>query len=359
MQAVLRNDGRDVLGYGPPAGHPPLRRFIAGEMRQRGMHVSEEEIVVTNGSQQAIDLIARALVDPGDGVLVENPTYLGAVQVFQSYGAEIDGIPVDSEGAMVSVVPDAIERRRPKLLYLMPNFQNPTSRTMSRSRRESLAAVLASGRVVVVEDDFGGELRYEGEDLPTLKSLDRGGCVVYLSTFGKKLLPGLRVGWLAAPQPLAERIAHLKKISDYSTSVLLQAALHEFCRRGELRRHLGQVVGHYRERRDAMLAALEDCFPRSAEWTRPEGGLVVWVTLPDGVGAEDVAAEASAQGVLVGCGDLFYLGRPRRENLRLAFSQASPVQIRDGVGILGQIINRKIAVQAGRKNPPEQPLPLI
>ncbi len=359
MQAVLKRDGRSVLGYGPPGGYPPLRALIARQMRQRGMEVAEEEIIVTNGSQQALDLLARALIDPGDQVCVEDPTYLGAVEVFQSYGADLSGIPMDEEGAVIGWVEAACDRRRTKLAYLMPDFQNPTSRTLSRGRREDLVALAGRRRLVLIEDDFDSEIRFEGDPLPTLKSLDRSGCVAYVSTFGKKLLPGLRVGWLAAPPPLAERCLRLKRISDYSTSVLLQAAVHEFCLRGSMRRHLANVVAAYGERRDAMLEAMSACFPPGVSWTRPEGGLTVWVTLPVGVDADGVAADAEARSVLVGRGDLFYLGAAPRGHLRLAFSQASPAQIRKGIEILGEVIRKRIAARPRSAAAEVPPLPII
>jgi len=342
MDGVLRRQGHRVLGYGPPGGYPPLRAMIAAQLRLKGIAVSEEEIVITSGSQQGIDLVARVLLDPGDTVLVENPTYTGAVQVFHAYGAQLSGVPVDEQGVIVPLLAEAVRRRRPKLIYLMPNFQNPTSETMTLARRQELIRVAAEGGLPILEDDFGGDLRFEGVDLPTLKALDASGSVIYVSTFAKKLLPGLRIGWVAAPREVAEQIVHLKKITDFSTSLILQAALHEFCLKGDLERHLDGVVGRYRERRDAMLAAMKRCFPREAGWTRPAGGLVIWVTLPNGVDAVEVAARAEERGVLVGRGDLFHVDGPTRQNLRLTFSQADIGAINRGIRILGDIIKEQI-----------------
>ena len=334
LDGVLRREGHKILGYGPPGGYPPLRQMIAKNLSARGMTISEEEIVITSGSQQGIDLVARALLDAGDVVAVENPTYTGAVQVFHSYGAELMGVPVDEEGVIVPRLAEAIDRRRPKLVYLMPNFQNPTSETMSLARRRALIDLAVSRGLVILEDDFGGDLRFEGADLPSLKALDQRGQVVYLSTFAKKLLPGLRIGWIAAPRELAQRLVHLKKITDYSTSLLLQVALHEFCRHGDLDRHLLHVVEKYRERRDAMLAAMKRSFPAEAVWSRPKGGLVVWVTLPPGVDADEVADDAQSRGILVGRGDLFHVDGGTRQNLRLTFSQAAPREIHRGIRVL-------------------------
>lgn len=357
---VLSEQGHEILGYSPPGGHAPLRRMIAEDLRRQGMDVVEEEIVITSGSQQGIDLVARALLNPGDLVMVEEPTYTGAAQVFHSYGAELAGVPVDEDGAAVHLLEQAVAVQRPKLIYLMPNFQNPTSRTMSLARRRALIDLAASRGLAVLEDDFGGDLRFEGAELPSLKAMDPGGSVIYLSTFAKKLLPGLRVGWLAAPRDLAERLVGLKRITDYGTSPLLQAALLRFCERGDLDRHLSHVVAKYRERRDAMLQAMSRWFPKRTSWTRPQGGLLVWVTLPEGVDAEEVAREAESHGVLVGRGDLFYVNGGTGRNLRLTFSQASPLEIHRGIRLLGEIIRRrtKTRQEAGRRSSPE-PLPLI
>jgi 2-aminoadipate transaminase len=358
---VLKREGHRVLGYGPPAGYPPLRELIAGQLRARGMQVGAEHIVITSGSQQGIDLVARALLDPGDTVLVENPTYTGAVQVFHSYGAELAGVPVDVEGVIVRLLEEAVARRRPKLLYLMPNFQNPTSETMSLARRKALVDLASARRLPILEDDFGGDLRFEGADLPSLKALPGGGDVIYLSTFAKKLLPGLRIGWIAAPRQLAEHITGLKKITDYSTSLLLQAAVHEFCRRGDLERHLTHVVRQYRERRDAMLSAMRRCFPQEVSWTKPPGGLVIWVTLPGGLDADEVAAAAAERGVLVGRGDLFHVdGGTGRGNLRLTFAQAGAREIHRGIRVLGDVMHRSIrAGRSAARASTAESLPLI
>jgi DNA-binding transcriptional MocR family regulator len=280
--------------------------------------------------------------------------------VFHSFGAELVGVPVDEEGAIVSLIEEAVTRHRPKLIYLMPNFQNPTSETMSLRRRHALIDLAVSRRVAILEDDFGGDLRFEGPDLPALKALDRGDNVVYVSTFAKKLLPGLRIGWIAAPAAMADRLTRLKKITDYSTSLLLQAALYHFCRHGDLERHLANVVDRYRERRDAMLSAMKRSFPAGVTWSRPRGGLVVWVTLPPDADAAEVAAAAASRSVLVGRGDLFYVDGGRRQNLRLTFSQAGPREIHAGIRVLGEIIKQRMRVRRPvRGTARAESLPLI
>jgi GntR family transcriptional regulator/MocR family aminotransferase len=360
MDAVIRREGERLFGYGSAGGYPPLRRQLVATLGDRGMAVGEDQIVVTNGSQQGIDLVARILLDPGDRVAVENPTYTGAVRLFHSHGARILGIPVDEEGMRPDRLEEALARNGAKLLYLIPNFQNPTSGTMSLARRRALIEIAARHRLPILEDDFGGDLRFEGSELPSLSSLDRSGSVIYLSTFAKKLFPGLRIGWLAAPREAAGKIAALKQMTDWNTSLLLQAALHEFCRRGDLDRHVRKVIGLYRERRDAMVEAMREHFPKAASFTRPAGGLVIWVTLPPGVDADGVALDAQAKGVFVGRGDLFFIDGGTHNNLRLVYAQASPVEIRRGIRILGAILHRKVregrtAAAAGAT----APLPVI
>ncbi len=361
MDAVLAREGTRLLGYGPAAGYLPLRRYLADALVERGVKAAPDEILITNGSQQGIDLVARAFLDPGDRVVLEDPTYTGAVQVFQSHGAQVVGLPLDAEGVDPARLDDLLARVRVRLIYLIPNFQNPTSGTMGLERRRRVLEVALKHGVPILEDDFGGDLRYEGEEPPSLKALDRRSeGVIYVSTFAKKLAPGLRVGWIAAPPEAARRLIYLKQVTDWSTSLLLQGALHEFCVRGHLRTHLDRALAAYRKRRDAMLAAMDRWFPRDARWTRPEGGLVIWVTLPPGVDADEAALEARTQGVLVGRGDLFFIGGGSHSNLRLVFAQARPEAITRGIRILGGILKRKQreARQAAVSGLPEA-LPVI
>ena len=360
MDAAIRSEGSRLFGYGAAGGYPPLRRYMAAWLTERGIDVQDDEVLITNGSQQGIDLTARALLDAGDRVAVENPTYTGAVQLFHSHGARVVGVPVDEEGMRPERLEEALARGPVKLIYLIPNFQNPTSGTMGLGRRRALLEIAARHGVPILEDDFGGDLRYEGEEIPALKALDRHGSVIYVSTFAKKLLPGLRIGWLAAPRAAAEKLSTLKQITDWNTSLLLQGALHEFCRRGLMEKHLRRVIAAYRERRDTMIEALGRHFPKEARWTRPQGGFVIWVTLPPGVIADDMALQARSRGVLVGRGDLFYVDGGTHNNLRLVFAQAGPEEIRKGIRILGVVLRTlmKEGRESARSGVPEA-LPII
>jgi len=261
--------------------------------------------------------------------------------VLGALGARVVGIPMDEEGIRPDLLAIAIERHRPRLIYVQPTFQNPTTRVTSESRRRELLAIAARYRCPIVEDDWAGDLRFEGEDLPTLHALDSGQHVIYLSTFSKKLMPGLRLGWVCAPPPVMERLIELKRLQDCGTSPLLQVALDEFLREGGLDEHLRRVRPTYRARRDSMLEALERHFPQSARWERPLGGLFVWVRLSPSVDGDDLFVAAKQRGVLYSRGELFHSDGSGGSTLRLTYSAASERQIAEGVSILGRLIRER------------------
>lgn len=348
MSRALAAHGPELLSYGSTAGFGPLRERIAGSMRQHGSAVTAEAILVTNGSQQALELVFRTLVDRGDTVVLEDPSYTGALSVLASLGARLVGVPLDEEGIRPDLLELALERHRPRLLYVQPTFHNPTTRVMGESRRREVLALAARHRCAVVEDDWAGDLRIEGRDLPTLHALEGGRRVIYLSTFSKKLLPGIRVGWVAAPQPVLDRLVALKQISDCGTSPLVQAALHEFLAAGGLESHLGHVVRAYRVRRDAMLASLERHFPEGAAWTKPEGGLFVWVRLPEGADAREVFEAARARGVLFSPGDVFHVDGSGRNTMRLTYAAVAPDAVERGVSVLGELLRARWPGREGR-----------
>lgn len=341
MAAVLEEDGARALVYGPTAGHPSLRETIAAGMRRSGSPADADHILVTNGAQQAIELVFRAFVDRGEAVVVEEPTYTGALSVLGSLGARVVGVPVDEEGIRPDLLAAALARHRPRLIYVQPTFQNPTTRETSESRRRELLALAGRYHCPIVEDDWGGDLRLEGRSLPTLHAMDGGRHVIYLSTFSKKLMPGLRVGWVAAPQPVLDRLVELKRVQDCGTSPLLQAALDRFLRDGGLEDHLERILPAYRERRDCMAAALDRDFPREAHWDRPTGGLFFWVTLPEDFDGNDLFVAARRNGVPYSRGELFHSDGSGRNTFRLTYSGASPEQIREGVATLGRLIRER------------------
>jgi 2-aminoadipate transaminase len=336
MSRVLAEQGTEVLSYGPTAGYAPLRQTIAAEMR-----CDPASVLVTSGSQQALELAFRALVDPGDVVLVEDPTYTGAISVLAALDARLVGVPLDEQGIRPDLLAVAMERHRPRVLYVQPTFHNPTTRVMSEDRRREVLAIAARYRCLVLEDDWAGDLSFSGEKLPSLWELDGGRHVLYVSTFSKKLLPGLRIGWIAAPPEMFDRLLALKQIEDCGSSPLVQAALHAFIEAGGQREHLARVRDSYRRRAEAMDRAMREHFPDGARWSVPDGGLFLWVTLPESVDGDELFTAARERGVLIGRGSLFHVGGGGRHTLRLTFSSATEEQIRSGIAILGELLEQR------------------
>ncbi len=358
LDRVLDAKGARVLTYGSPTGFLPLREWIAETMSQDARAVPPENIAITTGSQQAIDLVARTLLNPGDTVLMAEPGFPGALSSFQAYGAEVVGIESDAEGIRIDALEAALGRDHTKFLYLVPNFHNPTGVTMSEERRRAVLELAGEEGLPLVEDDSSGDLRFEGEPLPSLYSLDPNDLTTYISSFSKKLLPGLRIGWMTGPRPVRERMVALKQLTDCSTSLLLQAALNDFCRSGALEKHLHHVRTCYRERRNAMVTAMRRHFPEGVHWTEPQGGLVLWVTLHEGLDAREVLVEAQDHGVTFNAGELFYAVAPRRNHMRLTFGSTPPENIRRGIKILGEILSRREGKNAKRRRDPES-VPLV
>lgn len=357
LDEALRRDGSSILAYGPTAGHPPLRETIAAAMREAGSPVGPADLLITNGAQQAVELVFRAFVDSGDAVVVEEPTYTGALSALTALGARVVGVPGDDEGIRADLLELALERHRPRLMYLQPTFHNPTTREMSAARRNDVLAIAARHRCPVVEDDWAGDLRFEGHGVPTLHALDRGRHVIYLSTFSKKLLPALRIGWVAAPPRVLERLVELKRLEDCGTSPLLQAALDVFVRGGGLASHLSRVRPAYLARRDAMLAALARHFPSEATWTRPRGGLFLWLALPAGFDGHELFVAARQHGVLYSRGELFHSDGTGTNALRLAYSAAAPEQIETGIEILGRLVAERLDRRVARE--PLEAVPIL
>jgi DNA-binding transcriptional MocR family regulator len=335
MTHVLKTAGQTLLQPCPIEGYYPLRQTIAQRMAGRGVTVRAENILIVTGSQQGLDLIARAFLRAGDEVVVEAPSYLGALQIFGAAGARLLGVPLDREGMRLDVLENILIRYRPKLIYTLPTFQNPSGRTMTPRRRLRLLELARRHRVPVVEDDPYGELYYTDQAPSPLLALDQDGYVIYLSTFSKTLFPGLRLGWVAAPRPVIERLSQIKQLADLHCSTLIQGAVHEFCQRGALDRHLDHVRDLYRQRRDAMLAALAEYGPAGLEWDEPQGGFNLWCRLPPGLKARRLMAEAAQQSVALVPGEVFYPDGGGQEEMRLNFSCPPVALIEEGIQRLG------------------------
>lgn len=337
---VLTSDGRAALQYGPAEGYAPLRAFVAEMLTRRGLPSTPEEILITNGSQQGLDLAARALLDPGDRVVLESPSYLAAIQVFDTLEADYRTVPLDNAGMVIDALPRALAAR-PKLVYTLPNFQNPTGLTMTRERRQALAEAAAAAGVAVIEDDAYHDLRFEGAALPPVCALAENPWTVYTGTFSKTVAPGLRVGYLRAPAVLVERLAQLKQVTDLHTGSLTQRVVYRYCERGYLEPGIRAFCDSYRERRDVLLEALEAQLPASVSWTRPQGGMFVFVTLPEERDAAELLRRTMARGVVFVPGASFFPDAKEgrgMNSLRLNFVSASGERIREGARILGEVI---------------------
>ncbi|KKM12773.1 hypothetical protein SY88_01435 [Clostridiales bacterium PH28_bin88] len=328
---LLEHHGLTTLQHCPTEGHYPLRETISRLLESRGITAPPEEVLILSGSQQGLDLAARVFLDPGDVIVVEEPSFFLALQVFRASGARVMGVPVDEDGMRLDVLEPVLARYRPKLIYTLPTFQNPTGVTMGLERRRQLLDLAYRYQVPILEDDPYGELRYEGNPLPPLKALDRFGYVIYLSTFSKVLFPGLRVGWLAAPRPVVRQFALTKQLVDLHSNNPSQWLLDRFFRRGVFDRHLQAVRGEYLHRRDTMLEALEQEGPPGFSWSRPEGGLYLWCRLPENLTSSRLLARAADRRVAFVPGEAFYPGGQRQHFIRLNFTFPPPDRIREGV----------------------------
>jgi 2-aminoadipate transaminase len=342
---ILETDGAQALQYGPSEGYRPLRTLLGERLTRVGMLCGADDILITNGSQQALDLIGKMLLDPGDAVLVEKPTYLGALQAFNQYQASYAVVPMDDEGMRVDEVERLLSRSdgpRIKFIYALPNFQNPTGRSMSLERRQRLVELAGAFGVPIVEDDPYGELRYEGEHLPTLKALDTSGAVIYLGTFSKILAPGFRLGWIVASEAAMEVLLHGKQPSDLHTGMAQQMATYEVAKDGFVDGHIERIKSFYKERRDVMLLAIEEHFPSDAHYTRPAGGLFVWAELPRHIDTRELLLDAVQERVAFVPGQGFHADRSGTNTMRLNFSNVPPDQLREGIRRLGVAIQRRL-----------------
>ena len=331
-----------ALQYAPTEGLAEVKEAIREVLRAEGDDADPEDVLVTTGGQQVIDLVCKILVDPGDVVVAEAPTYPGAVPAFAAYEADVVQIAMDADGMRIDELEATLDAlaaagRSPKFIYTIPNFQNPAGVTLSLPRRRRLVAVARERELLILEDNPYGLLRFEGTPLPTLRSLDGGDFVISLGTFSKILSPGLRLGWAVAPRPVLAKMNIGKAASDLNSSALTQLFVATFFRDGDWRGYLAKQCDLYRARRDVMFEALEQHLPPGATWTRPEGGLFVWVTLPEGVDTTDLLAKALSRNVAFVPGRAAYLDGRGGTSLRLNFSGVDEDDIREGVRRIGVV----------------------
>jgi 2-aminoadipate transaminase len=353
VQRIARSGSEAAFQYGITEGYRPLRELFVRHMARYGIRVPPENVLVTSGSQQGLDLIARLFLNPGDRILTEEPTYLGAIQAFRAEQGDFLPVPTDDDGLQIEPLEEKL-RAGPKFLYILPNFQNPGGTTLSLPRRRRLIELANHYGTPIVEDDPYGQLRYEGDHLPPLVTLDADshGCangeraftgnVIYLSTLSKTLAPGLRIGWVVAPESVVRKLVQIKQAADLHTSTFCQHVAYEVAREGFLDRHVRRLRAMYGMRRDAMLAALDRHFPPGVRWTRPKGGLFLWATAPKGVDTAALLKEALAEKVAFVPGAAFHPCGGGHESMRLNFSYAPPEVIEEGIRRLGQVLSRAI-----------------
>ncbi|HEY75077.1 MAG TPA: PLP-dependent aminotransferase family protein [Thermoflexia bacterium] len=347
---VIRTEGDRALQYGPTEGYLPLREWLATSMHKYGVPAVPDNVLVTNGSQQALDLIGKVFIDPGDFVITSRPTYLGAIQAWNAYGARYQTVDLDDDGMVVDQIEEAYERavresgRPPKFIYVLPNFHNPAGTTLSLERRQRLAEIATRLDLPIVEDDPYGALRYEGEDLPPVCTYvpER---TIYLGTFSKTLTPGLRLGWIVCPEVLMKRFVLAKQGADLHTGTFAQFVANDICQRGFLKPHVQRLRRVYKERRDTMLEALAEFWPEGCSWTHPQGGLFLWARVPESIDTTEFFKRAVEEKVAYVPGVNFYPNGDGGFNaMRLNFSYSPPDKIVEGIRRLGIALKKELGM---------------
>ncbi len=347
---VLDEFGAQALQYSTTEGYRPLREMISRHATRFGIEIAPDNILITSGSQQALDFIGRVFINQGDHIVVESPTYLGALQAWNAYGAQYISVPSDENGMVVDELDKAL-RVGPKFIYVLPNFQNPAGTTLSLERRKQLVELADRYGVPIIEDDPYGQLRYEGEHLPSVVTLDsqyRGdngsytGNVIYLSTFSKILAPGIRLAWVVAPQEVIRKLVMAKQAADLHTATFNQMVAYEVGKHGFLDEHVKFIRATYKERRDVMLETMEEVFPSGVRWTHPEGGMFLWGILPPGMDAAEVLKIAIQKKVAFVPGGSFHPNGGGENTMRINFSFSSPEVIREGITRLGLLLRELV-----------------
>lgn len=341
IQNVMRRDGIIALEYGDVRGYAPLRSTIAHILASQGVQISPDNILITAGSQQALALVTQLLLKQGDVILIESPTYSEALGLFTDLGLRIVGIPIDENGMQVEMLERLLLQHHPKLIYTIPNFQNPTGTCLSGQRRRRLISLADRHNIPILEDDYVGDLRYEGRAQPALKSLDPGGRVIYISTFSKMLMPGLRVGFLAVEGPAYDSLVTFKSFNDLATSNLIQRSLYDFVSVGRYQSHLHRSCQVYRKRRDAMMEAIQRHMPVDTQVYSPQGGLFAWMRLPGKLSCNNLITFAVEEGVSFSPGSCFFPdGVSGGDCMRLNFAAQTPERIQEGMRRLRKAIDR-------------------
>lgn len=339
FDTVLSRQGKVALQYGPTDGYGPLREWIAQSLSTPDNRIAMEQVLMVSGSQQALDLLGKVLIDEGSKVLVETPSYLGALQAFSVYQPEFVSVPTDDDGLLPQEVEGIADGAR--LLYALPNFQNPTGRTMPVERRQQLVETCARLGLPLIEDDPYGALSYRNEPLPKMVTMNPDG-VIYMGSFSKVLTPGIRLGYVVAPVPLIRKLEQAKQAADLHTSQLTQMVVYETIKDGFLSHHIPSIRTLYANQCQVMLDAMDEFFPSGVTWNRPEGGMFIWVKLPAHIDSMQLLEEAIAHHVAFVPGAPFYANEPEKNTLRLSFVTVPPAKIREGVEKLAKLIAAKM-----------------
>ncbi|MGO8787061.1 MAG: PLP-dependent aminotransferase family protein [Terriglobia bacterium] len=348
--AVLRREGGRLVQYGSTTGYQPLIAYLQTRLRRDGIPVERDEILVTHGCQQSLDLLRRGLVSPGETVVCENPTYTGLWNVFESPGVRLIGVPVNSEGMDLDALESLLEQTRVKLIFCSATFQNPTGFTMPLAARQRLLELALRFQVPIVEDDVYGALRYRGRQIPPLKALDTAGLVIYLNSFSKVGFPGLRVGWMVASRPVIERLRGAKQRADLHTNLLGQAVVQELGVRGLLDKWIRKTCKVYARKQDVLRSAAERHFPPDVHIIYPDGGMSVWVELPAFLDAAELLVKARERHVVFAPARYFYFQNPKHNALRLCYTALPDDKIEEGVATLGELL--KAEMRRARKGKP-------
>jgi len=344
---VLEKHGKMALQYGPTEGIRGFREVLASRCAKDGMDATSENVIITTGSQQGLDMIGRVFLDPGDTIIVELPTYLGAINAFRAYEVNFEGVPLDEEGMKTDLLEEKIEELKkkgitPKFIYVVPTFQNPAGVVMSESRRRKLIDIANEHDLIVIEDDPYGKLIYEGKPAKPIKALDDGGRVIYLSTFSKILAPGFRLAWIVASEELIRKLTIAKQALDLCSNTFVQFVAKEFIEGGYLDLHIMKIIEMYRPKRDKMIEAIKNYFPSDTIFYKPRGGMFAWVTIPGNIDTEEMFLDAIKEKVAYIHGKAFYVDGGGANSMRLNFSYASEELIDEGMRRLGKVIEKRL-----------------
>jgi 2-aminoadipate transaminase len=342
LQSAMRKYGADLLTSGSPRGFPPLLAYLPQFLARRGIRCSESEIMIVNGIQQGLSLVAKLFVDPGDTVIMENLTYPGALGAFRSLQATCVGIPMDGDGMRVDIVESVLTRRKAKLVYTMPTYHNPTGTVLPPERRDRLGEIAREHELIIVEDDYVHELAFDGKEVLPLKARDNAGAMISMGSFSEILCPGIRLSWIVASSSIIDRLLTIKQFADLYTNRILQGALLEFCQKGLLEKHLKRKLVVSRRRRDVMLEAMQSCFPEEVTWQKPRGGIFQWVDLPRGLDALALLVRTRRQGVVFAPDRVFSVEEWERGGLRLGFAGVEEERIGKGIRVLGDALKESL-----------------